>query len=133
MTITSYKLKNGAIVICSDEKPKGSDLCLYNMEEILRFDRDEFFDPFLCKKVILSISGYAVYYFSLENILTYKNVIVDISCSEVAFNYPENNILIGIEPTEYVFKSDEIESEDGLWRFPIYSEGCSVVLTLKDV
>lgn len=59
-----------------------------------------------------------------------KKVLVDISCSAFGFCYPEENILIDITESEYVFMSDEIESEDHLWRFPLAHENCSCIVSL---
>lgn len=54
-----------------------------------------------------------------------QKVNVEISCYAYGFMYPDENILVDVTETEYVFKSDEIDSEDHLWRFPINEKGCS--------
>ena len=59
-----------------------------------------------------------------------KKVNVDISCYSFGFCYPDENILVDVTETEYVFKSDEIDSEDQLWRFPIKHDNCSCVVSL---
>ena len=59
-----------------------------------------------------------------------KKVTVDIACYSYGFCYPEENILVDVTDTEYVFKSDEIESDDHLWRFPINDDNCSCVVHL---
>ena len=59
-----------------------------------------------------------------------KKVNVDIACYEYGFIYPNENILIDVTDTEYVFKSYEIDSEDHLWRFPIQDDNCSCVVSL---
>ena len=59
-----------------------------------------------------------------------KKVTVDIACYSYGFCYPEENILVDVTDTEYVFKSDEIESDDHLWRFPINDDNCSCVVSL---
>jgi hypothetical protein len=59
-----------------------------------------------------------------------KKVNVDIGCYSFGFCYPDENILVDVTETEYVFKSDEIDSEDQLWRFPIKDDDCSCVVSL---
>ena len=59
-----------------------------------------------------------------------KKVNVDIACYSFGFCYPDKNILVDVTETEYVFKSDEIDSEDKLWRFPIKDDNCSCVVSL---
>lgn len=59
-----------------------------------------------------------------------KKVNVDIGCYSFGFIYPDENILVDVTETEYVFKSDEIDSEDQLWRFPIKDDNCSCVVSL---
>lgn len=59
-----------------------------------------------------------------------KKVTVDIACYSYGFCYPEENILVDVTDTEYVFKSDEIESDDHLWKFPINDDNCSCVVHL---
>ena len=59
-----------------------------------------------------------------------KKVIVDIACYSFGFCYPEENILVDVTEMEYVFKSDEIDSDDQLWRFPIKDNDCSCVVSL---
>jgi len=59
-----------------------------------------------------------------------KKVNVDIACYSYGFCYPDENILVDVTDTEYVFKSDDIDSEDHLWRFPIEDDNCSCVVSL---
>ena len=59
-----------------------------------------------------------------------KKVNVDIGCYSFGFCYPDENILVDVTETEYVFKSDEIDSENQLWRFPIKDDDCSCVVSL---
>ena len=59
-----------------------------------------------------------------------KKVNVDISCYSFGFCYPDENILVDVTDAEYIFKSDEIDSEDHLWRFPIKDKNCSCVVSL---
>jgi len=59
-----------------------------------------------------------------------KKVNVGICCSAYGFIYPDENILVDVTETEYVFKSDEIDSEDHLWRFPISDKDCSCEVSL---
>jgi hypothetical protein len=57
-----------------------------------------------------------------------KNVKVEVVCYKSAFMHPVENILVAVTDTEYVFKSDEIDSEDKLWRFPIKCADCSCIV-----
>lgn len=59
-----------------------------------------------------------------------KRVNVDIACYSFGFMYPEENILVDITETHYVFKSDEIESEDNLWRFDFSDKNCHCEISL---
>ena len=59
-----------------------------------------------------------------------KKVNVDIACYSYGFCYPDENILVDVTDTEYIFMSDEIESEDHLWRFPINDDNCTCVVSL---
>lgn len=59
-----------------------------------------------------------------------KKVNVDIACYSYGFIYPDENILVDVTETEYVFKSDDIDSEDHLWRFPIKDDNCSCEVSL---
>jgi hypothetical protein len=59
-----------------------------------------------------------------------KKVNVDIACYSFGFCYPDDNILVDVTQTEYIFKSDQIDSEDQLWRFPIKDDDCSCVVSL---
>lgn len=59
-----------------------------------------------------------------------KKVNVDIRCYSFGFCYPDENILVDVTETEYVFKSEEIDSEDQLWRFPIKDDDCSCDVSL---
>lgn len=59
-----------------------------------------------------------------------KKVNVDIACYSYGFIYPDENILVDVTENEYVFKSDAIDSDDHLWRFPIQDDNCSCVVSL---
>jgi hypothetical protein len=59
-----------------------------------------------------------------------NKVNVEICCYAFGFMYPDENFLVDVTETEYVFKSDEIDSEDQLWRFPIKDDNCSCVVSL---
>lgn len=59
-----------------------------------------------------------------------KKVKVDIACYSYGFCYPDDNVLVDVTESEYVFKSDEIDSEDQLWRFPIKDDNCLCVVSL---
>lgn len=59
-----------------------------------------------------------------------KKVNVEICCYAYGFIYPDENILVDVNETEYVFKSDEIDSEDHLWRFPIKDKDCCCEVSL---
>lgn len=69
--------------------------------------------------------------------LNYKSLIghavkVEISCHDYGFNYPANNVLVEITKSEFVFQSNEIESENKLWRFDYTNQTCSCKLSLAD-
>lgn len=59
-----------------------------------------------------------------------KKVNVDIACYSYGFCYPDENILVDVTDTEYIFKSEGIDSKDHLWRFPIKDDNCSCVVSL---
>jgi hypothetical protein len=59
-----------------------------------------------------------------------KKVNVDIGCYSFGYCYPDENILVDVTESEYVFKSPDIESKDQLWRFPIKDDNCSCVVSL---
>lgn len=63
------------------------------------------------------------------SLLIGKKVNVDISCYSYGFIYPYENILIDVTEAEYVFKSDDIDSKDHLWRFPVDDKNCSCVIS----